>query len=473
MTDSYDIILRICSYLDVTDLFVTVILSKSWNRAAEQAFSYLLEDNTYNYLAYKRPTQYSAAKSLCRHVWNRRNDRSGGFLLLGGSFGSYRRESVWIRDSSVYLEAELLQSFARYPQMGCSAQVMNQSSDLVTFGGWIDDEANPTAIDLAFRSREHLQQNSNGSITEDQAYLSQESVDIAAEMEFFPRLTQPRCFAAATTTINGTYIVLGGGASPFRGAETYSDCLVSEGIDCAWRNDVISPMTVPRCGHSAVTLFNDQILTIGGYGGSIDYHNSAELWDWHQMRWIPQPAMTYRRSGMAAAIGPGGAIYVTGGSNNGRDGNHSLERFDPREGRWTELAGMFQGRGYCSGAIGASGLFYVCGGLDSARFQGGLECYDARADRWMIVPGSCHTNDMDALAIAMFPPGLGVENEALAQQLIGAADAIALGENINVLALVQEIAAVNNNFAEEGQQHVSAVKAEHFLRAAHQLVYVL
>lgn len=469
MTDSYDIILRICAYLDVPDLFIAAILSKSWNRAAEHAFAYLLEDNAFSYLAYKRPAKYSTEKSLCKHIWNRRSHRSGGFLLLGGSFGSYRRQSVWIRDYSVALEAELLQSFTLFSKLGCASQLIDRNAELVSFGGWIDDEANPEAISRAFQRRLQL---SNNRLIETEHHKTAE-VELNNTFNPFPAMPEARCFTAATTTINGMYTILGGGASPFRGAETYADCLVGADDNSIWRNDIISPMSVPRCGHSAITLFNDQILTIGGYGGSIDYHNSAELWDWHHMKWIPQPAMRYRRSGMAAAIGPGGAVYVTGGSNNGHDGNQSLERFDSREGRWTELTGMFQGRGYCSGAIGASGLFFVCGGLDSARFQGGLECYDARTDRWIIVPGSCHTNDMDALAIAMFPPGYGVENEALAQQLIAAADAITLGEDINVATLTQELVMLNEHESSESNNSDTAVRAEYFLRAAHQMVYVL
>ena len=74
----------------------------------------------------------------------------------------------------------------------------------------------------------------------------------------------------------------------------------------------------------------------GGYGGIGNtgggrYLDSAEVLDLSGSVWLPLPAMSCRRAGCNAAIGPCGRLYVLGGGPDGRVQHNTMEVLDERE----------------------------------------------------------------------------------------------------------------------------------------------
>jgi len=122
-----------------------------------------------------------------------------------------------------------------------------------------------------------------------------------------------RCYSAAQCNVQGDIVLLGGGSSPFRKADVYSDCLIRPFYRDEWLDNVIPPMSQVRCGHAAVTLLSDQVLVAGGYSGGFDYLCSAEMLDRNLDRWVALPPMHLSRSGMAAVLSPFGSVYIAGG----------------------------------------------------------------------------------------------------------------------------------------------------------------
>ena len=203
-----------------------------------------------------------------------------------------------------------------------------------------------------------------------------------------PDLPQARCFGAAECTIQGDLLHLGGGDSPFGAAKSFTDCAILKNNAEQWQEGVVPNMRQARCGHRAVTLFNDSILVAGGYAGCDTFLSSVELLDSQLDRWTQLPDMTTPRSGAASVLGPGGAVYIAGGTMNTTDGMRSLERYDPREGKWHTLADMNQCRSFVAGCQSIHNGFYVMGGMHQGRVADSVEFYDFRANRWRFAVGS-------------------------------------------------------------------------------------
>jgi len=126
-------------------------------------------------------------------------------------------------------------------------------------------------------------------------------------------IQRARCYSAAQCNVQGDILLLGGGSSPYRQADVYSDCLIRPFDRDEWLESVIPPMSQVRCGHAAVTLLSDQVLVAGGYSGGFDYMCSAEMLDRNLDRWVALPPMQRSRSGMAAVLSPFGSVYIAGG----------------------------------------------------------------------------------------------------------------------------------------------------------------
>lgn len=365
-----DLALVIAVYLDSIDLLKLQQVSHFWESIVVRAFDVVVESEGYKYLAFKESKKFVTNKEKCSHIAYNRIKKQGGFLLFDSSFGSYALGSHFIVDGiDDVVEPQITEKPEVESGIGATAVVMDHQRKLYMIGGWMENHNR--ALSTVF----HI-----------------DADDLEDEWELHSNINEPRCFSSASSTIQGDLLLLGGGNSPFQGATVHRSCLFKSSTSDTWDANVVQDMLSPRCGHSSVTLFDNKILTMGGYGGGRLYYTSSEMWDWEKQCWYALPNMHHARSGMACVLGPSGSIYVTGGSYDGTHGNTSLERFDPREGKWEILpAALNLPRGYISGAIGSQMKFYVSGGLHQGKLQSGLEYYDFRMGgntRWQFVGGS-------------------------------------------------------------------------------------
>lgn len=140
-----------------------------------------------------------------------------------------------------------------------------------------------------------------------------------------------------------------------------------------------------RCGHCAVTTFDNSIIALGGYHSGYCYLDSVERFDTGREIWTALPPMSQGKSGAVAELGIYGEIYSIGGSTNGTNALNLIERLDVREGIWQPLQPMKQERGYFSGCKGHDNQIYVSGGLHNGTFQPSIEVFDPRMGVWRLL----------------------------------------------------------------------------------------
>ena len=81
------------------------------------------------------------------------------------------------------------------------------------------------------------------------------------------------------------------------------------------------------------------MLVVGGWSGSDDYLNSAELYDPSLNTWTTITSMNTARYAHTATILTNGKVLVAGGSNNNSYLN-STELYDPSLNTWTAITSM-------------------------------------------------------------------------------------------------------------------------------------
>jgi hypothetical protein len=199
----------------------------------------------------------------------------------------------------------------------------------------------------------------------------------------FASLPLPLSYASATTMVDGRVMVTGGGSSPYQGSDVYADCYVScvgespheysiklqerlrlskevdeeeqhtvaqsssssggggggggsssnissdtdesdwedlaDDIELDYNWKRIAPMKTARCGHVSLTLFDNSLVSIGGYLGGTSYLSSVELMDPGTGEWHSLPNMSCPRTAPGAAVCEHGSIYVFGGKKEKRE----------------------------------------------------------------------------------------------------------------------------------------------------------
>lgn len=372
----YDIVGWICSYLDLLDLVIADKLARLWRQAAARYWR-----NTYrnNNLTFKKnASRYHTLSDKCFALlsWQlsqrKDPDREMKLVIFGGTFGTFenRLATIDCRCHQGRLRiSELVDASSSYHEQydyaydyGASAYVLGSRGTAYLIGGWKNN-------------------NLLGSISQSD-FISGYSTPwtpIASATRF------ERCFSAATSSIGGDLFIMGGADFPFSGDTTrvFADAFWKRADDEDWLLVPLPDMTVPRCGHSAVTLLDDSVVVLGGYEGGRSYLDSVERFDLGRASWMRLPPMEVARSGLACGLGEGGCILVAGGSPDGLIGHRSAERLDPREGKWMKLPDMYHARGYTAGCVAGGGLFFVSGGLHNATFSDSIECFDSHAGQWL------------------------------------------------------------------------------------------
>ena len=159
----------------------------------------------------------------------------------------------------------------------------------------------------------------------------------------------------------------------------------NENFDNNWKK--IPSMLNRRCGHSAITTLNGNIVALGGYEGgegNDGYLKTVEIFDVGKDIWYYLPDMCACRTGAGTAMGPNGCIFVCGGSANGEAGSDSFEMLDMRQGKWINLPSSSTLRGYTQATFVSCSQLYLTGGITS-QFQNNattIDIYDVIAGKW-------------------------------------------------------------------------------------------
>lgn len=445
------------SYLHIPDLFQCKLVSSTWQLLAVRClqdlakhpdyccFTYLLNDNLDSSNDVLRSSRSARIQRQLAKIHNRQQQQRGGLLLFGGAFGAPYSKHAYIHDYRISLYGgrckHIVDFFPGDKQGAVASYYDPNEGEIVVLGGWDESRdkslnrvmklsvtnfqpVTPTqANELVLESSESGE--SDEDFDEDVSQYDEEAIETAhglpsstssttnntssssssSKWRHHSNLPERVCYGAATMTLTGDIMHMGGGNTPFRGARVFDHSYLYSQSRKQWQSGVIGKMNEVRCGHSALTMLDGKVMAIGGYGGEMLYYDSVEWYDFDKQKWYQLPPMKYKRSGMVAVLGPGGSVYVTGGSENGELGQRALERFDAREGKWVSLAPMQRPRGYLTGALTASLNLYVNGGLHNYRFQGGMERYDIRQNVWETLIGSSHCvlEDPTLLNLADFP----------------------------------------------------------------------
>ena len=368
-----DICCLIVDNLDVGDRLAVMVVAQVWRQVVNMRWN----SSPITYLNYKsRSVDSGALKTRIVRTHHNETSYRARILIIGNAFDVRPKDNLCLdimadevnslstRSSFTYA----LPTRVSYPLGGAFASTVDKEGDLLLFGGWVD-----AVDDLSWESyRGRTSQR-----------LQLEEYTNSALWTSLPSISFQRCFAAATSSLLGDIFLLGGSDSPFRGATVYSDAIVFRSSDESFETPLSCPsMLERRAGHSAVTLFDDSVVVLGGYAGGADYLCTVEQLDPAAQRWLPLPDMAVPRSGFACIVGEGGAIYVAGGSPDGSFGHKSLERLDLRVGRWEALPSMHYRRGYTAGCIGNRGCLYISGGISGNTRQSSLEIFDPRRNSW-------------------------------------------------------------------------------------------
>jgi hypothetical protein len=362
-----DIRRHVCSFLDIIDLVNAELIAVSWMTSVLPFWN---KTCSRHYLGYKHRFGYTD-KQRALTAWRDANIACPDILLIGGAFGSLESHPTILHTTrSGNLSDQLICEVVSAPSwkkgwatMGAMASTVDSHGESCIFGGWSDVE------DSICNSISTIQLSDHTS-----------KINNIADVLF------PRCYASATTSIEGYIYLTGGSDSPYQGAQVYRDGFLLGVGDDRWNMLTLPHMNIARCGHSSVTSFGDDIIVLGGYQGERSYLSSVEKYDTGSERWVSLPNMSVPRSGFGCAVGECGSVYVAGGSPNGTVGHVSSERLDLREGKWQKLSDMGRARGYSAACMGTHGKFFISGGVHSMHFQNSIEYFDPRKGIWNNVP---------------------------------------------------------------------------------------
>lgn len=370
-----DVCLLIVEHLDVGDRLRLEAVSRVWRDVVSIGWSSCRK----TYLSYRSRRSCGGLKGLVVRAHHNETSASARILVIGNAFDAKLKENVCLEVIGDEVEGRSQGSLASYtfamgtsgvdcPPGGAFASTVDVDGNLLLFGGW-DDQAD-----------EVISQSYRGSTSRRMDWKAYTDHSL---WERLPGVSFPRCFGAATSSTRGNVFLIGGADSPYRGAGVYDDATAFSASDQGFAHSIALPrLAERRCGHAAVTLFDDSVVVMGGYAGGLDYLSSVERLDMGAQKWLRLPSMVVPRSGFASAVGEGGAVYVAGGSPDGSHGHSSLERLDLRVGRWESLPSMHYRRGYTAGCIGNRGCLYVSGGINYSTRQASLEIFDPRMNVW-------------------------------------------------------------------------------------------
>jgi len=373
-----DLCRTIASFCSVYDLLQLGPVNRLWNETVQSQFHEIRHQRDLKYVIFKSHPLYDTDRKMVSRLVNNRDHNSAQVYILGGAMHANNKATYMLKDTLYVISYS--EGFVT-PQEGivCSAAAADLAGNYCLFGGWKDTEQR--CVDTAWK------------MDFDEPDLNETEI---------PPLPTACCFGGVDCTIQGDFIHTGGGDTPFNGAECYADVFLLKNGAKRWEYNTIPNMHTVRCGHRAVTLFNDSLLVAGGYAGNNVFLSSAEVLDSRLDRWISLPDMNAARSGAASVLGPGGVMYMCGGTPNSADSLSSVERYDPREGKWTLMAPMLNERSFAAACQSVHHGFYVMGGMVGGAVCDSIEFYDYRMDMWAYhVGGTSESPELNKISAYM------------------------------------------------------------------------
>jgi len=197
----------------------------------------------------------------------------------------------------------------------------------------------------------------------------------------------PRMLHTATLLGNGNVLVAGGVTSNFNGFTATST--VYDPVQHTW-TDSANQMSVPRATHTAILLFDGNIMVAGGLSSYSETTSSTDIYNATSGLWQPTGAMTTDRGNHQVILMDNGRIIAVGGVTYVQyyvfETLSSAESFDAARETWHPIASMNSARSLFGIAKLADGSVIVAGGRGADNVAlATAEIYYPYLDEWHIV----------------------------------------------------------------------------------------
>lgn len=253
-----DLVALLLSFFSLRELLSVEVVSKMWNRVAEERiWSELSRQRNVHLLTFKKRRDMSNQKEyIVRSMTTsiKRKHVLSGIYVFGGTFEKTKFSNlIRMEDNESGIVLQQIDSTGLHSLgIGATAATIANDGRIVAVGGWWQNHncsiRNVTKLNITAPIME-----------EDESQPNQPQYVLGQLME------RNICFAAATTTIDGHIIVTGGGDTPYRGSPVYDNCVIQKYTDelsfveSAW--SPLPSMNTVRCGHSCVTMFDDRSVS--------------------------------------------------------------------------------------------------------------------------------------------------------------------------------------------------------------------
>jgi hypothetical protein len=202
---------------------------------------------------------------------------------------------------------------------------------------------------------------------------------VASTSTLLPSMVRGGYGLAATTTSDGSILVLGGYGQPSGWLRTVERFSISRG-----RWSLLPPLPSARFAAAAGVGPYGGVYAISGYTPTLGDTRSVEILDPHTLRWAAAASIPTARRYLAA-VSTSRRIYAIGGYNTESGAVSETDVYAPTHNRWTRVAPLPIPTAGAAAAAGRDGRIYVFGGWDDANgILGRTQIYDPTTNSWTL-----------------------------------------------------------------------------------------
>ncbi|SET02226.1 kelch repeat-containing protein [Stigmatella erecta] len=161
----------------------------------------------------------------------------------------------------------------------------------------------------------------------------------------------------------------------------------------------VTPLTLPRAGHTSVALRSNQLLVCGGSTPKSSATTDAQLYEPSLRKWGPVRAMASPRIHHTATMLSSGKVLVAGG-RDGKEWLSSAEIYHPAKRTWSKAGSLHTPRSGHAAVLLPSGKVLVVGGEEAGMWLASAELYDPATNAWTLTR-SMHTPRSEHTAVVM------------------------------------------------------------------------